>query len=85
VSDFPEYGGQQSVIDGKWKLIRKGLTKAGPEHPTPWELYDLQADIEETIDLAADHPEEVRRLSAIFEASYISNAEFPMYPATKKY
>ena len=84
VSDFPEYGGQQSVIDGKWKLIRKDLTKAGPDHPTPWELYDLEADLKETTDLAATHPEQVKRLAAIFNANYTPNPAFPMYPAAKK-
>ena len=84
VNDFPEYGGQQSVIDGKWKLIRKDLTKAGPDHPTPWELYDLQADLKETTDLAATHPEEVMRLVAIFKANCTTNPDFPMYPAAKK-
>ena len=81
VSDYPEYGGQQSVIDGKWKLIRKGLTKAGPKNPTPWELYDLKADMNETTDLAATHPEEVNRLQAVFKANYTPNPDFPMYPA----
>ena len=84
VSDFPEYGGQQSVIDGRWKLIRKGLTKAGPKDPPAWELYDLQADLHETTDLAAKNPEEVKRLEAIFKANYTPNPDFPMYPAARK-
>ena len=84
VNDFPEYGGQQSVIDGKWKLIRTGLAKAGSSHPTPWELYDLEADPKETTDLAAAHPEQVMRLATLFEANYTPNPKFPMYPETKK-
>jgi arylsulfatase A len=84
VSDFPEYGGQRSVITGKWKLIRKGLTKAGPENPTPWELYDMEADLKETTDLAPTHPEDVKRLEAIFKANYTPNPDFPIYPATKQ-
>ena len=84
VCDYPEYGGQQSVIDGRWKLIRKGLTKAGPAHPTPWELYDLAADRNETTDLAAAHPDEVKRLEALFKSQWTSNPDFPMYPEKKK-
>ena len=83
IYDFPEYGGQQGVIDGKWKLIRKELRKAGPEHPTPWELYDLAADLHETTDLAAQHPQEVQRLAAIFQSQWTPNADFPMYPPKK--
>ncbi len=83
VFDYPEYGGQQAVVDGRWKLIRKGLTKAGPDHPTPWELYDIVADRNETTDLAAANPGEVKRLSEIFQSHLTPNADFPMYPPTK--
>ena len=83
VNDFPEYGGQQSVIDGRWKLIRKDLTAAGAAHPTPWELYDLAADRNETTNVAAQHADEVKRLAAIFAATCTPNADYPMYPAAK--
>ncbi len=78
--DFPEYGGQQAVIDGKWKLIRKNLRKTDPNKPTPWELYDLGADRNETTDLAAQYPDEVKRLEAIFTAHWTPNPDFPMHP-----
>jgi len=84
VNDYPEYGGQQSVIDGNWKLIRKNLQKAGPNHPTPWELYDLAADLHEITDLAPKHPDEVKRLEAVFKSQWTPNPDFPMYPAKKK-
>lgn len=81
--DFPEYGGQQAVIDGPWKLIRKDLAKAGPQHPSPWELYDIVADPRETTNLAAKRPREVRRLEAVFMSQWTANPEFPMYPGKK--
>ncbi len=81
VNDYPEYGGQQSVIEGKWKLIRKDLQKAGPDHPTTWELYDLIADINETTDLASQYPDEVKRLAAVFKSQWSFNPDFPMYPS----
>ena len=43
--DFFEYGGQQAVIDGKWKLIRKEIRNAGPAHVPAWEFYDLAAPV----------------------------------------
>ena len=82
--DFPEYGGQQAVIDGKWKLIRTELRKAGPNHVPAWELYDLAADRNETTDLAAQKPDEVKRLDAIFTKQWTPNADYPMYPPKKK-
>jgi len=80
VNDYPEYGGQQSVIDGNWKLIRKDLRKAGRSNHKPWELYNLATDIRETTDLAAKHPDEVKRLQAVFKSTWTFNADFPMYP-----
>jgi arylsulfatase len=82
VSDFPEYGGQQSVLDGKWKLIRKELAKAKPHQPPAWELYDLSSDPNETTDLAASHRGEVSRLEAIFEARRTANPLFPTFPSS---
>ena len=82
--DFPEYGGQQAVIDGKWKLIRTELRKAGPDHVPAWELYDLAADRNETTDLAEKLPDEVKRLEAIFKNQWTPNPDFPMYPPKKK-
>ncbi len=38
-----------------------------PEEPGP-RLYDLQADIGEKVDLAATHPETVRRLQQAYDA-----------------
>jgi arylsulfatase A-like enzyme len=82
--DFPEYGGQQAVIDGKWKLIRTELRKAGPNKLPAWELYDLAADRNETTDLAAQKPDEVKRLDAIFQSQLTPNTDYPMYPPPKK-
>ncbi len=62
VYDYPEYGGQQAIIMGKWKLIRVNLQKK----MTPWQLYDLQADIGETTDVAAQHPDLAAQLAARF-------------------
>jgi arylsulfatase A-like enzyme len=60
----------QAVRSGKWKLHleyditrrkQKGTTKA------PLKLYDLKADIGETTNVAADHPNVLERLLALAE------------------
>ena len=59
----------QAVRSGRWKLhlpyeIKKrnqGITNA------PLKLYDLNADIGETTNIAADHPDVVKRLLALAE------------------
>lgn len=67
--ESPGYGGQQCVRSGNWKLVRQNL-KAGPnaaKRPTT-ELYNLATDPRETTDVAAQHPDIVKRLSAIAAA-----------------
>jgi len=53
------------VRKGRWKLIR--LFNAGPKLEHRYELYDLEADIGETKNLADAMPEKVRELDALLE------------------
>ena len=66
------YLGQlQAVRSGKWKLYlpldAKWVTFGGRTRKSPAELYDLDADLGETRNLAAKRPEVVKRLSALAE------------------
>ncbi|MBW3540814.1 MAG: sulfatase [Planctomycetes bacterium] len=54
-----------TVRRGKWKLIR--WFETGPEFPLPHELYDLEADLGETKNLARQHPELVKELDALID------------------
>lgn len=56
---FWEHEGNAAVRVGRWKLVRK--------HPGPWELYDLNADRTELNDLAAQHPQRVQEMAALYE------------------
>ena len=62
-------GKQQAVRLGSWKGIRFGGTKE------PIELYDLDADIGETHNVADGHPDIVARITAIMEEAR-ANSEF---------
>ncbi|MEM7202954.1 MAG: arylsulfatase [Planctomycetota bacterium] len=66
VWDFPGYGGQLAVRAGRWKAVRRGLRQAPA---APLELYDLDADVGETRDVAAEHPEVAARLATLMVAS----------------
>lgn len=59
--EFPSYEGQQAVRMGKWKGIRKNIFEGNMKV----ELYDLETDIEETSDVAEQHPEVVKKIEAI--------------------
>ena len=57
---FWEHESNRAVRDGRWKLVAKA--------DQPWELYDMEADRTEMHDLASKLPEQVRRLSAQWDA-----------------
>jgi arylsulfatase A-like enzyme len=51
--------GNRALRVGDWKIVAAGKD-------SPWELYDLSSDRSETKNLAADKPEKVRELTAIW-------------------
>ena len=71
--DFNDYGGQVAIRDGKWKAVRRELKRT----PTAWELYDIDSDRSESIDLATKHPEVVERLEAEFIRTRMGEPDFP--------
>jgi arylsulfatase A len=67
-------GKQQAVRMGQWKGVRFGGTKE------PLELYDLEADVGESHNVANDHPDIVTRIAVIMEQAR-ANSEFnPFWP-----
>jgi len=61
----------QAVRAGQWKLFPAMETKiknwGKPDLNQPLQLYDLDADIAESKNLAAEHPEVVARLTALMD------------------
>ena len=72
--EFPGYGGQQAVRWNNWKAIRQKLHK-NPE--APFQLYDLNEDIGESRDVAADHPDVIARIQEICRQSHEPSSLFP--------
>jgi arylsulfatase len=71
-----EFQGRQVVRQGGWKGIRDAATGA-------FELYDLAADIAESANVAAAHPDIVARLDGIMKAARTDSALFPLVRAKK--
>jgi arylsulfatase A-like enzyme len=57
---FWEHEGNRAIRSGRWKLVSR--------YPDGWELYDMTADRVERNDLAARHPDVVRKLAAEWDA-----------------
>ena len=73
--EFRDYGGQQAVRMGNWKGVRTGLRK--PNTDTRIQLYDLSRDISEKNNLAAQHPDVVKKMKPIFTRARSKSALFP--------
>ena len=71
--EFHERGGKQAVRLGRFKGIRLKV-KDNPQGPI--ELYDLDADPGEMVDVAAEHPEVVRRIEQAMTASHVPSERF---------
>jgi len=54
-----EMGNQTAVRMGNWKGVRS-------KPQAKWELYNLESDISESHDVAADHPEKLEELKALW-------------------
>ena len=59
-----DYRGNFAIRDGKWKLVGE-------------QLFDLDADLKETTDIAEKHPEVVKRLSATLKTYQESGRSRP--------
>ena len=72
--EFPGYGGQQAVRAGNWKIVRQNMSKGLSD----FELYDLEADPAESKNLAAEHPEVVKRLQLLAQQQHSPSQQFPL-------
>lgn len=72
--EFPSYKGQQAVRMGKWKGIRKNIFEGN----LSIELYDLETDVLEEVDVSRKHPDVVERIAAIMQREHVP-AENPKF------
>ena len=79
--EFHERGVSQAVRMGDWKGVRRGSRAAKTE------LYDLSKDLGEATNVAADHPDVVKTIEALFASARTDNPHFPVRdpkPRTRK-
>ncbi|MDD2600361.1 MAG: arylsulfatase [Kiritimatiellae bacterium] len=64
--EYPEAGSSQAVRAGKWKGIRKNISKRNMKI----ELFNLEEDMRESKDVAAANPEIVQKIAKIMQESH---------------
>lgn len=65
--EYPENGGQLAIRMGAWKGIRLNLRK---NPAAPWLLYHLPSDPGEQNNLAAEHPDLIKKMNAILKKEH---------------
>lgn len=76
--EFPAYGGQQAIRQGRWKAIRQNMRRPNNPDPLKVELYDLAVDRGEMNDIAPEHPDIVSRLSDLMASARTPSDRYPM-------
>jgi arylsulfatase A len=77
--EFSGYGGQQAVWVGKWKGVRQKMLRKKKD-PLEIELYDLDADISESRNIAAEQPKVVAEIRKLMAEEHTPSKHFPMRP-----
>ncbi len=73
--EFHEKGNRRALRSGDWKIVQYDLdvNKSGPI-----ELYNLKEDIGETKDLSTEHPDVLRKLTALINTARTPSPLFPL-------
>jgi arylsulfatase A-like enzyme len=75
--EFHEGGSKQAVRHGNWKAIRQSPSG-------PLALYNLRDDVREEKDVAARHPDVIRRIEGYLRTARTESKEFPLREPQKK-
>lgn len=73
--EFHEQGGKQAVRLGPWKGVRLNVSTL-PDGPI--ELYNIEKDPGEQINLASKNPEMVRKLDRIMKVAHVPDVNWPL-------
>jgi arylsulfatase len=68
---------------GDWKAVRQNMLRRNNPDPLKIELYNLQDDVGESRDVAAEHPEIVARMRKIMKTGRVPSEQFPIPPIDK--
>ena len=76
-TQYFEMGGQRGIYHLGWKAVTNH--RSGDDYDADrWELYDLRSDFSETVDRAADEPERLQALIALWWREAEANGVMPL-------
>jgi arylsulfatase A-like enzyme len=79
--EFHERGGKQAVLKDNWKLVRLEVDNPDKTHI---ELYNLDSDPTEVMDVARQYPQKVEELTGIMDRAHTPSAIYPFKSETTK-
>ncbi|MEY8607615.1 arylsulfatase [Parabacteroides segnis] len=72
--EFHEQGGKQAVLKDNWKLIRLHVDNPSKSY---FELYNLNADPSEQMNVVSQYPEKVKYLSSLLDKAHTHSVLYP--------
>jgi arylsulfatase A-like enzyme len=75
---YSETAGNRSFYAKGWKLVARHLGRRAPVDDREWELYNIEDDPTETVDVAATMPETVVSMAARWKQAAWKNLVFPL-------
>ena len=72
--EFHEQGGKQAILKDNWKLIK---LKVDTPLKSKFELYNLNADPRERMNVASQYPEKVEEMCHLLELAHTPNSLYP--------
>jgi arylsulfatase A-like enzyme len=79
--EFHENDGRQALRWKNWKLVKLNVNKADK---TVTELYNLEKDPAEKLNLVNQFPDVVKQMSVMMEQAHVYNPDWPLLPAEFK-
>ncbi|MCP4510174.1 MAG: sulfatase-like hydrolase/transferase, partial [Fuerstiella sp.] len=79
--EFSEQKGKRAVLKGDWKLVQSEVATG---KPSAFRLYDLDHDIGEEKNVAAEHPDKVAELKKLLDGAHDPSGAYPLFPSERK-